>query len=59
MRISDARTQRRANLMRRREQIIRNMKAIRVEQFDGPEVMKLAELPQPEPGAFGKIVLVP
>ncbi|PYJ40348.1 MAG: hypothetical protein DME86_12440 [Verrucomicrobia bacterium] len=55
------------------------MKAIRVEQFGEPEVMKLADVPKPrpesgqvhlaeapqahravrEPGAFGKIVLIP
>jgi NADPH2:quinone reductase len=28
----------------------KNMKAIRVEEFGGPEVMKLVELPPPEPG---------
>ena len=27
------------------------MKAIRVEEFGGPEVMKLAEVPMPEPGS--------
>ena len=55
------------------------MKAICVEQFGEPEVMKLADVPKPrpesgqvhlaeapqvhravrEPGAFGKIVLIP